>query len=295
MRGKDFNTGLRGVLFEARHHERMGSAVWLYGWLVLRQTHQTGSIGWVLGGAPITYAEIEEETGFNVRTLERWMRILRAHGYIETESVPGGIVVRITKAKKHAREAGNVARPGRSDSARNAAEGVRRFAGALRKIADRGTQNCVAGCCEVPENARDARRIGSSSLEETIDKSTARAHEPNGLGLQCERTSGSLAEGPEQKSNCYKPNPSCSGENQKQNHGPAASEVLRSSERPRMTRAQQSRPPWLSRDEVRLQFELLRAEREDAVRRELDVGRGPEPRPDRPKESAPAGAVGGSR
>src|SRR5579864_1436055 len=73
MRGKDFNTGLRGVLFEAQHYERMGAAVWLYGWLVLRQTHQSGSVGWVLGGAPISYREIEEETGFNRRTLERWM------------------------------------------------------------------------------------------------------------------------------------------------------------------------------------------------------------------------------
>src|ERR1700733_5226552 len=36
MRGKDFNTGLRGTLFEAKHYERMSSAVWLYGWLVLR-------------------------------------------------------------------------------------------------------------------------------------------------------------------------------------------------------------------------------------------------------------------
>jgi hypothetical protein len=69
MREKDFNTGLRGVLFESRHYARMGAAVWLYGWLVLRQTHQSGGVGYVLGGAPVTYREIEEETGFNRRTL----------------------------------------------------------------------------------------------------------------------------------------------------------------------------------------------------------------------------------
>ncbi len=84
MREKDYNTGLRGVLFEAQHHARMGAAIWLYGWLVLRQTHQTGTTGWVLGGAPISYREIEEETGFNRRTLERWMRLLRKHEYIST-------------------------------------------------------------------------------------------------------------------------------------------------------------------------------------------------------------------
>ena len=99
MRGKDFNAGLRGVLFDARHYERMGSAVWLYGWLVLRQTHQSGAVGFVLGGAPVRYGEIEEETGFNIRTLERWMAVLRRYGYIETETAPGGVVIRITKAK----------------------------------------------------------------------------------------------------------------------------------------------------------------------------------------------------
>src|SRR5580698_10573934 len=101
LRENNYNTGLRGVLFEAKHYARMGSAVWLYGWLVLRQTHQTGTVGWVLGGAPIHYREIEEETGFNRRTLERWMSVLRRNEYIETEAAPGGVVVRILKAKKH--------------------------------------------------------------------------------------------------------------------------------------------------------------------------------------------------
>jgi hypothetical protein len=68
MRGKDYNTGLRGVLFEATHYERMGAAIWLYGWLVLRQTHEYGGAGYVLGGAPVSYRESEEETGFKKRT-----------------------------------------------------------------------------------------------------------------------------------------------------------------------------------------------------------------------------------
>jgi hypothetical protein len=102
MRGKDFNAGLRGVLFEAKHHARMGAAIWLYGWLVLRETRQVGATGLVLGGRPVSYREIEEETGFGRKTLERWMRVLRRQGYIETRVVQSGIVVRITKAKKFA-------------------------------------------------------------------------------------------------------------------------------------------------------------------------------------------------
>ncbi len=136
MRGKDFNTGLRGVLFEARHYERMGAAVWLYGWLVLRQTHQHGDLGCVLGGSPISYREIEEETGFKRRTLECWMRVLRRQGYIETSTAPGGVIVRITKAKKFAQ------------GVRNSAEGVRNSAGGVRKDAVGFTQSRVANAPE---------------------------------------------------------------------------------------------------------------------------------------------------
>jgi hypothetical protein len=122
MREKNYSTGLRGVLFETGHYRRMGAAVWLYGWLVLRQTHQSGAVGWVLGGAPVTYREIEEETGFPSRTLEGWMRTLRREGYIQTEAVPGGMVIRITKAKKF------VVGP------RASADGVRRVAGGWYSI-----------------------------------------------------------------------------------------------------------------------------------------------------------------
>jgi hypothetical protein len=105
MRPKNLNTGLRGGLFEAKHGAQMGPAVWLYGWLVLRQTTEHGSTGLVLGGRPITYREIEQETGFNRRTLERWMRRLRRGGYIETVLAMAagagvGLVIRILKAKK---------------------------------------------------------------------------------------------------------------------------------------------------------------------------------------------------
>lgn len=146
MREKNFHCGLRGVLFEARHYARMGSAVWLYGWLVLRQTHQTGAVGWVLGGAPVSYREIEEETGFNRRTLERWMCALRREGYIETEATPGGVVVRITKAKKYAQ-------PGRG------------FAEGAHKNAWGRPRNRGADTREVHQSAKDAAGISSKSVE----------------------------------------------------------------------------------------------------------------------------------
>jgi hypothetical protein len=156
MREKNFNTGLRGVLFEERHYARMGSAIWLYGWLVLRQTHQTGTTGWVLGGAPVSYREIEGETGCNRRTLERWRSVLRRNEYIDTEAAPGGVIVRILKAKKHLQGA----RLGTSNDVRR----VRNFAATVRRVAERSPQRCVANRGESYENERIAARIGSSSV-----------------------------------------------------------------------------------------------------------------------------------
>jgi hypothetical protein len=106
MREKNYNAGLRGVLFEVKHYRQMGPAVWLYGWLVLRETRERDGIGFVLGGKPVSYREIEDETGFPRKSLERWMRILRSNGYIETAPASSGVIVQIQKAKKFLRKTG---------------------------------------------------------------------------------------------------------------------------------------------------------------------------------------------
>jgi hypothetical protein len=266
MRGKDFNTGLRGVLFEARHYERMGSALWLYGWLVLRQTHQTGSTGWVLGGAPIRYKEIEEETGFNARTLERWMSTLRREGYIEAEPAMGGLIVRITKAKKHARAARDFARPAASDGLRRTADGIRKLADGPRNSAEGYTQNCGAKRGDFSENKLVSAPIRSSSVEESIEE--------------------------QKTTNKIQPlNPSWSGERQNQKAGEVDDCLQNPFSEPGRTpyiRVQAPQKSWLALAETRLQLELRRAEREEAVRRELYAGRGPEITPR--KQAAPADA-----
>ncbi len=264
MRGKDFNTGLRGVLFEARHYGRMGSALWLYGWLVLRQTHQTGSTGWVLGGAPISYQEIEEETGFNARTLERWMSTLRRQGYVETEPVMGGLIVRITKAKKHARAARNFAGAAQPETLRRAAEGIRKLADGPRNSAEGCTQNCAADRRKHSENTQLPTPICSSSVEESVENHPALNKTQN-------------------------LNPACLGERQNQTPSSVADNLRGPFSEPGRTpyvRVQLPQQQWLALAETRLQLELLRAEREDAVRRELCAGRGPEIVPR--KQVAPA-------
>jgi hypothetical protein len=237
MRGKDYNTGLRGVLFESRHYERMGAAVWLYGWLVLRQTHQQGSLGWVLGGSPVSYREIEEETGFNCRTLERWMQVLRREGYIETDVDPGGLVIRITKAKKFP-------------------QGGRKSADGARRVAEPNPQSRVAKRSYPPSTVEFAHRIRSSSIAESIERAdTAVVH------------SDFHNETVHSENAAYRnPDPSCLGQQQnlrRDQHRSAEEQAF-----------QQGRFPT----DTRLLQQLLRAEREEAVRRELAVGTGPEVR-----------------
>jgi hypothetical protein len=301
MREKNFNTGLRGVLFEERHYARMGSAIWLYGWLVLRQTHQTGTTGWVLGGSPVSYREIESETGFNRRTLERWMSLLRRNEYIETEAAPDGVIVRILKAKKHLQRArlGNA----------NDRQRVRKFAETVRRVAERGPQHCVANRGESHEDERIAARIGSSSVVRIKDKEQQDIHRAVEIGAnfqsenvrafptvdqeraaeeiqQCERH-----EFQQQFRNALQNHDlksSYSGKNntapqihhsdrcgnQQHTNDPIEKQNLRPAEG-RATRPQtQQNFPWQLRERMR----LLRAERDEAVRRELAVGTGPEVR-----------------
>jgi hypothetical protein len=238
MRGKDYNTGLRGVLFEARHYERMGAAVWLYGWLVLRQTHQQGDIGWVLGGAPISYREIEEETGFNVRTLERWMHTLRREGYIRTEAAPAGVSVRIMKAKKFP-------------------QGGRRNADGVRKIAGGATQTRVAIGRNPAWNQQIAERIGSSSVAASQERRQ-----------DAELRDDFHGESQNHQFQNRNPNSKPSGLGQLQNRNQSPETDF-----PAGPHTQQQTRFLL---EARLRQQLLRAERDEAVRRELAVGSGPE-------------------
>ena len=243
MRGKDYNAGLRGVLFEARHHRRMGAAVWLYGWLVLRQTHQHGDLGWVLGGAPISYREIEEETGFNCRTLERWMHTLRRHGYIETEAAPSGVIVRITKAKKF------------PQGGRNSAYGV-------RKVAEGVTQRRVPSAAHPAWNQKTAAGIGSSSVAGSQEREI-----PANSQMNFHR----------ENQNAQNARP----ENQLQNAD--ASVLGQIQNRTAPAELDFTAGPHLQQQtkfilEARLRQQLIRAERDEAVRRELAVGSGPEVR-----------------
>jgi DNA-binding transcriptional regulator YhcF (GntR family) len=250
MRDKNFNTGVRGVLLDAGHYERMGSALWLYSWLILRQTHQTGSIGWVLGGAPVSYREIEEETGFNRRTLEGWFRRLRREGYIETSATPTGVVVRITKAKKYSQT-------------------TRRIAERLRQVAATPTRNCVT---TDPQNAQIQQfpaRMVSSSIERIKDKEKRREFHRH-LHREIHNPSVFLEENP---SGLEEDTAEASADR----GGDAVSEAARRA-RVEEIRSRLGRAKEHYSYNAREFLQLLRAERDEAVLRELRASTGPEVR-----------------
>ncbi|MGD0544525.1 MAG: hypothetical protein ABSB65_08935 [Candidatus Acidiferrales bacterium] len=236
MREKNFSTGLRGVLFEAKHHARMGSAVWLYGWLVLRQTHQSGDVGWVLGGAAVTYREIQAETGFNPRTLERWLRDLRRGGYIETTTMQQGISIRITKAKKFP-------------------QGIRKSAEGVRKNANSGTRVCGANTDQPFVYQEFAERMNSLSI--------VRMKEIEAQRQSC----GNLTEKKENNANKKLEDTECKS----QKHNLSGLELSQNQSR-RPVQEQKHNQDRQSLWELRLRQQLLRAERDEEVRRELAVG-----------------------
>ncbi len=316
MRETDFNTGLRGVLFESRHYARMGAAVWLYGWLVLRQTHQSAGVGYVLGGAPVTYREIEEETGFNRRTLETWMRVLRREGYIETQTLPGGVGIRILRAKKHRPNApgyGATRRAStsqqeifpenlRDSSNQHASTAVVRDQGrGARGFAESGPRTDVVSERELQRSQRVAAPISSSSVvrikEIQHQEIHTRVENQNSAKPEPQRELFTASEDNSLDSKS-ETNPSCLEQTQEQfslfeNRSDRSCAATPPYESPNTyvsaaklatpigsqnhARADQPRTnnfPW----ELRKRMQLLRAEREEEVRRELYVGTGPEGR-----------------
>ncbi len=99
---RSFDIGLRDGMLDPKHVRNMGSAVWLYIWLIRKMTRidEAQRLGYVLGGKPIVYEEIEASLGIAWRTYRRYLYQLRQHGYIVTTRAPHGYIIAVTKAKK---------------------------------------------------------------------------------------------------------------------------------------------------------------------------------------------------
>lgn len=101
MKGKELNSGIRGGLWDRKHSDTMGMAVYLFGWCVHRQTTQRNGVGLVLRGKPMTYDIISQDTGWETWKLRRWMKILQDTGYLAVKYTTfHRMIIRVLKAKK---------------------------------------------------------------------------------------------------------------------------------------------------------------------------------------------------
>lgn len=102
---KGFGIEIKNNLLDPKHVEAMGSAVWLYMWLIDHMTiiTETGK-GIVLGGKPIKYPEIKKELGISQDTYTRWVDKLSSYPYIEIIRTPYGITFKVLKAFKRFRK-----------------------------------------------------------------------------------------------------------------------------------------------------------------------------------------------
>ncbi len=99
MRDSGFRVALFAGLLDERHRRKMGEAIWLFAWLIHRQTKMDGL---VLGGQTLSYKRIASETGYPLRSLRRWMKRLARAGYIEVaHGVYKRLVVRVLNQKKY--------------------------------------------------------------------------------------------------------------------------------------------------------------------------------------------------
>lgn len=92
--GKNFIIPVSNGILEKKHREQIGSAIWLFLWLVDKSTKdvpvEDGFEGLVLGGAPITTLYIAEHIGESVRSVRYHLDELARYEYIRVEPRAGG-------------------------------------------------------------------------------------------------------------------------------------------------------------------------------------------------------------
>ena len=83
-----------GLLVEptAKHYKAMGSAVWLFLYFLTYANRSTGKLF-------RRRSTIAADLGLSLRTVNRWLNVLKQKGYVETRQSERSIVISITKWK----------------------------------------------------------------------------------------------------------------------------------------------------------------------------------------------------
>jgi len=83
-----------GLLVEptAKHYKAMGSAVWLFLYFLTYANRSTGKLF-------RKRTTIANDLGLSLRTVNRWIAVLKQKGYIETQQNERALIISITKWK----------------------------------------------------------------------------------------------------------------------------------------------------------------------------------------------------
>lgn len=95
-------------LLSPEHYKKIGSALWLFLWLISSTTNEVEKDGvtWgiVLGNKPLKLKEMAEVFDVNEKTIRRWLDDLEKNGYINVNRAPYGLMISVRNSKKFKRE-----------------------------------------------------------------------------------------------------------------------------------------------------------------------------------------------
>ena len=75
-------------------------AIYLFMLFIDWVTEEKDGVGIVLGGKPITYADVAARYKFSRRSYWMYLKVLEKHNYIKTERGHHGIIISVNKSKK---------------------------------------------------------------------------------------------------------------------------------------------------------------------------------------------------
>lgn len=166
-------------LLETKHYEAMGEAVWLYMWFLDKMTVIRADRGVVLGGKPITHADVEPALNLSRRTYVRYLARLKAAHYVEVKKTPRGVIVEVMKAKK---SFGRSAKYGAAEKsvAPDVAQPLRHKRRSSRtKVAQHMTKNGAANkTVSVDNNSKTRTERQYSAKAESPDKPAKKEKPP---------------------------------------------------------------------------------------------------------------------
>ena len=172
---KDWWTPLRvGLFTDKKHRERMGQAIWLYGYLHLYADRATGRL-------MRSCETIAVEIGASVKTVQRWMRLLEKKKYIQLRRLPHGFSIQIEKyrpiSKKKRTDSSVQSQEERSDILETVTghfgDSDRTFDGSSDKNVVHGTTTELR-----PKSTRPDKNEGlKESIKESIKEREARSQD----------------------------------------------------------------------------------------------------------------------